>query len=132
MHACVHVITREKPDWKKMEEIMSPYYEVDFYKPYYDEENDTDMEIPPEAYPRFLWDYWDAYDCASMDPKQIRDFGPEKVKDCFIMILPNGYVVSREHWNGKNHLKHPGEVEYAARFAWQHPDYWITELDIHW
>lgn len=131
MHACVHVITREKPDWKKIEEIMAPFNERTFYDQFAIDESD-DRIIPMGAYPRFLWDYWDAYDYASMDPKQIRDFGPENVKDCYAMVLPNGMAVSREHWNGKEHLDHPGEVEYAARFAYQHQDYWITRLDIHW
>ena len=121
MHALVHIIARNKEDLtpEKIEEIMNPYYEGNIGT--YDEKNDVFIE--PDVYPQFSYDYY----------RIVEDRFGSKPEDCFVIIDPEGFVLSRRWWNGKDWID---QTEKFLEFVKANHKKWVglfmCELDIHW
>ena len=139
-----------------LERVMFPYCEYDFYHQYYDEELGYANNIPPEAYPEFLWDYykeewsrsvrelkkkdltdkdvcWDLYPAwtgKSLEDLTVNDL----IGCCYVLINKNGIATAKEHWNGKEIVdqkkKFASEAGKICR-SLKDSD-WITQVDIHW
>ena len=58
MHCILQLFTKNQPTYLDIENMMSPFYEDNFYEKYYDPSTDEYMDIPSEDYPMFDWDYY--------------------------------------------------------------------------
>lgn len=127
MHCIIQIVTKGEPSWEQIHEIMNPYYEDDFYKQYYDEEKDEFLDIPPEDYPPFLWDYWSPWEEAV--PSAEADIG-----NCFAMIDRQGRAHVRSYWNGQEHVDCQKDFEYWIKriIRERGPNDYVTTLNYHW
>ena len=120
MHATLHLISkRNNLTMDDIDEILEPFYEGNVFK--YDEE--IDEYTKPDIYPQFHQDYFRTFDRVIW----------EKPEDCFVIVDPDGYAITRKWWNGKEHIDQTEQFELFVknnRAKWS--GCYMYELDIHW
>lgn len=126
MHFCCAILSEGQLTDEKIQSIMKPYNEQDFYDKY---ENDEDGElmhdIPPEDYPEFLWDYYKIDDAGPVDYGFLRT-------GASVVIDRHKTAVAYEKWNGRNFIKQDLDIlEFIQRCQKDPKHKWMTVIDYH-
>ena len=93
MHAIVHLLSKKPLTYQDIELIMAPYDESNVYSEY-EEDADGNEIVKSVIYPQFTWDYYTIH-----DPVIFHD-----IKDCYVLIDPDGWCIARKWWNGRKHI----------------------------
>ena len=123
MHAIVHLLSKKPLTYQDLERIMAPYDESNVYSEY-EEDADGNEIVKSVIHPQFTWDYYTIH-----DPIMFHD-----IKDCYVLIDPDGWCIAREWWNGRKYIDQRFDFELYIeehRREWEGNVY-MTELDIHW
>ena len=87
----------------------------------------TGEDIEPEVWPQFHWDYYQDW---RMEEMPVRDAG-----ECFTIMGPDGYVLSRDWYNGQDFIDQRETFEaYCRKSApeWEQQGYRCFRIDYHW
>ena len=128
MHCILQIVTKGRPDMYEIDRIMKPYYEIDFYSKYYDPVKDEYLDIPPEDYPEFHWDYYTIWE----EPKPSKDV---EIGDCFAIIDRQGRPHARKYWNGgPEWIDQDQDFEYWVKriIRERGPNDWVTTINYHY
>ena len=121
MYAIVHLISYRKLTNREIDDIMSPFDENEVYQ--YDEK--TNRILEPDISPQFTYDRYDIRQSIMYN----------KVSDCFIIIGPEGTVVSRRWFDGKR-LKWINQEKKFSNYIQKNKYKWIGcymyEILIHY
>lgn len=126
MHCILQIVTKGKPTMIQIDQIMSPYYENDFYKQWYDPATDEFKEIPAEAYPPFTWDYYTIWEDG---PSSSYEIG-----ECYAMIDRQGRAHVRKRYNGHGYEDLSSDFDYWVKRMTRErgPNDWITVVNYHY
>ena len=122
-HALVHLLSRKPVTYADIEQIMEPYYEGNVFGEC-EEDADGHEIVRSIIYPQFRWDYYTIH-----DQIQFRN-----IADCYVLIDPDGWCISRNWWNGRKWIDQTFDFE---NYICEHLREWdgqvyMIEIDIHW
>lgn len=123
MHALINMILKNEPTGEEIAEKMAPYDEAALFG--YDEEKEESIE--PDVWPQFHWDYYQDW--------RITEIPISEAGECFTIMDPEGYVLSRQWYDGHKGIDQKKKFErYIEKEMpkWTQEGYRCFRMDYHW